>query len=291
MKFRTFLILILLTVTCSVVASSRAYKKAMKLYKKGPGHAQELLTLLNKQLEKHPDDKECRGLLGLTYFEIGDFENALTQFDQYIKTGMNQSSAMGSIMKVSPGIMAMKLKTLLILRRLDEADQDYGIYWGFLSDSQQKEINDMFRIFGNMDLIEKSIEILKNGNKFDLGTHLFVVADKKNIDALRKDSDASIYIPEQPGKEPWSLVICLPENRHLDGAFHAAVLWRNKTAVTRSAVTKSLDIPVIDRKQIATHTKIIRIPATEVAAPKLKWQLVQIQTDDGTPVMAYKLAQ
>jgi tetratricopeptide (TPR) repeat protein len=289
MKFKLCLIVIFLVVASSVFASSRAYRKAMKLYEKGPAHVQELLTLLNKQLEKHPDDMECRGLLGVTYFSIGDFENALPQFDQYIKTGMNQGSGLGSIMKVSPGIMEMKLKTLLILRRLEEADQDYGLYWGFLSDSQQKDIQKMFRIFGNMDLVEKSINILKNNYKFDPTTDLFVVVDKKNIDALRKDSSGSIYIPDKLGKEPWSLVICLPENRHLDSAFHASVLWKNKIAVACAGVTKSSSVPVVDRKVIASHTKTISIPAAEVAAPKLKWQVVKIQTDDGTPVIAYKL--
>ncbi len=103
------------------------FEQAMELYKEGPSRAPEIIDLLKRELKEHPENNKAVKLLGITYFGIERFEEAIEQFDRAI----DLASKDGSII---PQILFMKAEALHELKRDAEAKKILDDYWAFWQD-------------------------------------------------------------------------------------------------------------------------------------------------------------
>ena len=98
------------------------------MYNDGPSRASEVIDLLKEQLRLKPDHEQAVYLLGVTYFGVGNFKDALQQFDAAIGLADKRKT-------IIPELVFYKARTLFELMRCPEAKQLLDSHWALWQDS------------------------------------------------------------------------------------------------------------------------------------------------------------
>jgi tetratricopeptide (TPR) repeat protein len=275
-----------------LVNSQESYfEKARELYNKGPKFAPEIIKLLKKEIEINPENLDAYKLLGITYFGIGDFQEALPRFNRVIEKQFLAPNEDGSY-SVPTKIIIYKIRSLTNLDRFQEARREESKYWAFISDkehaSEYKVLRDEMNLREKVFYSSYSEKMIQNNENNDLENYYFIPIRSVERKFAEQDGDLKIFLLQNSDLKNSAYVLAVSEDN--DDKFGYCVYFSNyKAAMLCKFNLKDFYEKKIVPDHLKENQKKISGPKYSIPREEgLYWTVFEIETDNKETILAFK---
>ena len=263
---------------------SARYDRARALYQEGPENRSRVIELLAEELKVNPSNMKARKLLGLTYFDTQQFDNAAKEFEIVIDEGFRPRED-GSL-SVPTGIIFLHIRALARKGKYVAAWETVGKYGAFLNTPEHKprydKTVDELRRSEQCSLSASARQAAKRAYGRLPDDCLFIVANEENLKHVENDGDLKHFLIRTKRRGRWASVVILPEGPK--GPFAYAVYFQDHVASGCSRIPHD----EATRERVAKAYKEIHTPAPRLEQEDGVWEEVQVHTDDDKPLRAFR---
>ena len=264
------------------------YNKAYKMYMdEGQPKADDIIILLKKELEINPDNIKAIKLLGITYYGIEQFENAIKQFDRIEKIGNGIPS---------PKILFKKVSAYYFLEQYNNARKTLTVYWAFFQDTEKniKKYNEIYSTVLNASRIENlniAYKTILAKKKIDIQEYIFIVVDEDNYLDIKNDKEILPFLDEDLfTSHGWMNIVAIPITPQFEYNYCVDFNWSKAISFSYLNPKKVIDKSLEKVREVVKNSedKLNSFTIPESILNPASWQRVELLSDENTIIIAYK---
>lgn len=274
-------ILFFLVLITSSIAEESFFDQAKHLFEQDRvENANEIIELLKEDVETNDNNANGLRLLGMMYQQVGEYELALTQFEEFEELNKNH---------IDTYVLYNKAACYHMLNKYNKAKRILAVNNALFmnSDTENAEYINFYKDIINLSRLENlglAYNIIRSEYEIPLTNYVFIAIDENNYNVCKNDSELLPFLrPQFNFSRGWMNILLIPLTSDIQNKFCLYFNWE------KSEYLVSVEIEEIQGRSIEESTEIIensKIIISEDFVSKLNltsvsWQSGEVISDDG----------
>lgn len=284
-------ILFFLVLITSSIAEESFFDQAKHLFEQNRvENANEIIELLKEEIEINENNANGLKLLGIMYQQVGEYELALTRFEEFEELNKNH---------IDTYVLYNRAACYYMLNKYNKAKHILAVNNALLmnTDSDITEYSNFYKDIIQLSRLENlglAYNIIESKYNISLMNYVFIAIDENNYNDCKNDSEILPFLrPQFDLSHGWMNILLIPLRSDIQNRFCLYLNWEVPEYFVSVDIKDIRGTSIEESYEIIENSKIIISEdfVSKLNLTSVSWQSGEVISDDGNKITAYTLVK